>query len=287
MSSQPTDSTHGPIEQALVRLSDGHMMPQLGLGVFKVPDDETRTLVADAIAAGYRAIDTAAFYGNERGVGEGLRACGVPRDELFVTSKLWNDRHGYDATLAAFDETMERLGLDRLDLYLIHWPQPAAGLFVESWKALIRLREEGRVGSIGVSNFRAEDMERIIDDTGVAPVINQIELHPRFQQVELRGWQDENAILTQSWAPLGQARNLDDPTIARIAAKHNRTPAQVVIRWHLDQGIVAIPKASDRRHLVENLSVGGFSLDREDCDAIAALDSEDGRIGPDPTTGPG
>jgi 2,5-diketo-D-gluconate reductase A len=279
-----TDATAAPIEQSLVRLNDGHMMPQLGLGVFKVPDEDAHALVADAIAAGYRAVDTAAIYRNEAGVGAGLRDGTVPRDSLFVTSKLWNTDQGYDGTLRAFDATLERLGLDRLDLYLIHWPVPQAGQFVESWKAMIRLRDEGRVRSIGVSNFREQDLERIIDDTGEKPALNQIELHPRFQQVELRGWLDENGITTQSWSPLGQAQILGDPVIARVAEKHGRSPAQVVIRWHLDQGIFTIPKASDRRHMVDNLSVGGFSLDEEDMAAIAALDSDGGRIGPDPAT---
>lgn len=278
------DTTHAPIEQSLVRLNDGRIMPQLGYGLWTVDPGKTGSLVADAIRAGYRSIDTASAYRNEVGVGEGIRAAEVSRDELFVTTKLFNDEHDYDAALRAFDASLERLGLDHVDLYLIHWPVPTVGKFVDAWKALVRLREEGRAKSIGVSNFRAEDLERIIDDTGVKPALNQIELHPRFQQVELRAWLDENDIATESWSPLGQAKILTDETIARIAAKHGRSPAQVVIRWHLDQGIVTIPRATDRGHMVDNLSVGAFSLDEEDMAAIAGLDDADGRIGPDPST---
>ena len=278
------DTTYAPIEQSLVRLPDGRMMPQLGYGLWTVPAGDTRGLVADALAAGYRSIDTAAIYGNEAGAGQGLRDSGVPRDEIFLTTKLWNDEQGFDTTLAAFETSLETLGLDTVDLYLMHWPVPARGRFVDTWRAMIRLQEEGRVRSIGVSNFRAEDLERIIDDTGVKPALNQIELHPRFQQVELRGWLDENGILTESWSPLGQAKILDDPTIAGIARKHGRSAAQIVIRWHLDQGIITIPRATSRPHMVDNLAVGGFALDDDDMSAIAALDAEDGRIGPDPAT---
>ena len=278
------DTTYDPIEQSIVRLPDGHMMPQLGYGLGGVPAEDTRGLVAEAIAAGYRSIDSAAIYGNEAGAGQGVRDGGVSRDEVFVTTKLWNDQQGFDTTLAAFETSLEALGLDHVDLYLMHWPVPARGRFVETWRAMIRLREEGRARSIGVSNFRAEDLERIIDDTGVKPVLNQIELHPRFQQVELRGWLDENDIRTESWSPLGQAGILGDPTIAGIARKHGRSPAQIIIRWHLDQGIITIPRATTRPHMVDNLSVGGFALDEDDMKAIAGLDAADGRIGPDPAT---
>ncbi|WP_419825623.1 aldo/keto reductase [Sphingomonas sp.] len=279
------DTTYAPIEQSLVRLSDGHMMPQLGYGLWTVDPARTGELVADAIRAGYRSIDTAAYYRNEAGVGEGIRAVGeVSRDELFVTTKLRNDEHDFDAALRAFDTSLGTLGLDHVDLYLIHWPVPSAGQFVGAWKALVRLQEEGRARSIGVSNFREEDLERIIDDTGVKPALNQIELHPRFQRIELRAWMDENGIATESWSPLGQARILDDATIGRIAKKHGRSPAQVVIRWHLDQGVITIPRATTRSHMVDNLSVGGFSLDEEDMVVLAALDDAEGRIGPDPST---
>jgi len=276
------DTTNAPLEQALVRLSDGHMMPQLGFGVFKVDPAEAQALVADAIRAGYRAIDTAMMYKNETGVGAGVRESGTPQDEIFVTTKLWNDDQGHDKTLAAFDASTRRLGLDTLNLYLIHWPHPKADLYVETWKAMVRLQEEGRVKSIGVSNFLPEHLERIIGETGVTPVLNQIELHPKFQQRAIRDFHEQHGILIESWSPLGQSQILKDETIGGIAKKHGKTPAQIVIRWHLDQGILTIPKASDRGHMVDNLAVGGFSLDGDDMAAIAALDEPNGRIGPDP-----
>ena len=276
------DTTNAPLEQALVRLSDGHMMPQLGFGVFKVDPAEAQALVADAIRAGYRAIDTAMMYKNETGVGAGVRDSGTPQDEIFVTTKLWNDDQGHDKTLAAFDASTRRLGLDTLNLYLIHWPHPKADLYVETWKAMVRLQEEGRVKSIGVSNFLPEHLERIIGETGVTPVLNQIELHPKFQQRAIRDFHEQHGILIESWSPLGQSQILKDETIGGIAKKHGKTPAQIVIRWHLDQGILTIPKASDRGHMVDNLAVGGFSLDADDMAAIAALDEPNGRIGPDP-----
>jgi len=273
------DTTNAPLEQALVRLSDGHMMPQLGFGVFKVDPAEAQALVADAIRAGYRAIDTAMMYKNETGVGAGVRDSGTPQDEIFVTTKLWNDDQGHDKTLAAFDASTRRLGLDTLNLYLIHWPHPEADLYVETWKAMVRLQEEGRVKSIGVSNFLPEHLERIIGETGVTPVLNQIELHPKFQQRAIRDFHKQHDIHIESWSPLGQSQILKDETIGGIAKKHGKTPAQIVIRWHLDQEILTIPKASDRGHMVDNLAVGGFSLDADDMAAIAALDDPNG---PDP-----
>lgn len=277
------DTTHAPIEQAVVRLSDGHIMPQLGYGTWQVTEG-TAALVADAIGAGYRSIDTASIYGNEREVGQGIADSGVPRDQLFVTTKLWNDDQGYDSALRACEASLDRLGLDQVDLYLIHWPVPARDLYVDSWKAMIELREQGRVRSIGVSNFLPEHLDRIIAETGVAPVLNQIELHPRFQQEGVRDYHAEKGILIEGWSPLGRGGVLDHPTILAIADKHKRSPAQVVIRWHLDQGNVTIPKAADRRHMIDNLSVGGFSLDEEDMAAIAKMDAADGRTGPDPAS---
>jgi 2,5-diketo-D-gluconate reductase A len=276
------DTTNAPLEQALVRLSDGHMMPQLGFGVFKVPPEETRGIVSDALAAGYRALDTAMIYRNEEGVGQGIVDSGIARDQIFLTTKLWNDDQGYDSALKAFDASLAKLAVEQLDLYLIHWPKPAQDLYVDSWKALVRLREEGRVRSIGVSNFLPEHIERIMGETGVTPVLNQIELHPRFQQRDVRDFHAAHDIRIESWSPLGQAQILKDPVIAGIADKHGRTPAQIVIRWHLDQDIITIPKAADRGHMVDNLAVGGFSLDADDMAAIATLDSPDGRLGPDP-----
>ncbi|PZO90951.1 MAG: oxidoreductase [Sphingomonas sanxanigenens] len=270
--------------QPLISLVDGSTIPQIGLGVWQTPDDVAVAVVSAAIEAGYRHVDTAAIYRNEQGVGEGLRASGVARDEIHVTTKLWNDDQGYDSALKACDESLGRLGIDKIDLYLIHWPSPHRGLYVDSWKALVRLKEEGRVGAIGVSNFAAEHLDRIIDATGVTPALNQIELHPDFQQRALRSLHDDLGIRTESWSPLGQGKLLADPVIARIAAKHGRTPAQTIIRWHIDQGLIVIPKSVTPSRIVENFDVFGFALDAEDLAAIDALDGAGNRIGPDPLT---
>jgi 2,5-diketo-D-gluconate reductase A len=266
-------------EQPKIRLNDGQSIPQLGYGVFLVPPDDTERLVRDALDVGYQAVDTAAFYRNEAGVGRAIRATDR---YIFVTTKLFNDDHGYDRTLQAFDASYDALGLDVIDLYLIHWPVPRQDLYAESWKALIKLREEGRVRSIGVSNFAMAHLERIIHDTGVVPAVNQIELHPHFQQVELRAYHDENAIVTTSWSPLGRGGALSDPAIAAIARKHGRTPAQVILRWHIEHGLTVIPKSSSRARQEENRNIFDFALDKDDMHAIAALDRQDGRIGPDP-----
>ncbi len=271
-------------DQTSIVLDDGHAIPQVGLGVWQVPDDVAAGAVGEALRNGYRHVDTAAIYENERGVGEGLRQSGVAREDVFVTTKLWNENQGFDRTLRAFDESLARLGLDHVDLYLIHWPSPNRGLYVETWKAFVRLREEGRARSIGVSNFTAEHLDRLISETGVAPVLNQIELHPRFQQRALRRAHEERGIATQSWSPLGQGRLLADPAIAGIARRHGRTPAQVIIRWHIDSGLVVIPKSVTPSRIAENIDVFGFRLDQDDLNAIAALDEADGRIGPDPMT---
>ena len=266
-------------DQPRITLNDGIRMPQLGYGVFLVPPEETKRLVKDAIEVGYQAIDTATFYKNEAEVGAAIRESGR---RPFVTTKLWNDHQGYDNALRHFDASYKALGLDVVDLYLIHWPKPKQDLFVESWKALIRLRDEGRVKTIGVSNFTMAHLERIIHDTGVVPAVNQVELHPYFQQVELRAFHDENKIVTTSWSPLGRGGDLDDPVIARIAQKHGKSPAQVILRWHVDNGLTVIPKSSSRARQAENLDIFDFSLDADDMQAISELDRRDGRIGPDP-----
>lgn len=271
-------------DQPYVTLNDGRSMPQLGLGVFQTPPDETAAAVKTALDAGYRSIDTAAIYANERGVGEGVKASGVARGDIFLTTKLWNEHQGYDNALTHYDKSLGRLGLESIDLYLIHWPSPSRGLFVDSWKALVRLKEEGRVGSIGVSNFAPEHLERIIGETGVAPVLNQIELHPAFQQTAWRAANAKHNALTESWSPLGRGAVLDDPTLKAIAAKHGKTVAQVIIRWHLDSGLVVIPKSVTPSRIVENIDVFDFRLDADDMAKIAALDRADGRIGPDPVT---
>lgn len=270
-----------------LKLNDGHDIPQLGFGVWRIADQEAAGLVGKAIAAGYRLIDTAAIYENERGVGEGIHSASIAREELFITTKLWNDRHGYDQALRAFDESMAHLRLDSLDLYLIHWPAPRQDGYVNAWRAMIRLREEGRVKSIGVSNFKADHIQRLAEETGVVPAVNQIELHPRFQQTALRALHASHGIATEAWSPLGQGRSLRDGTLNAIGDKHGKTPAQIILRWHLDNGIIAIPKSATPARIVENIDVLGFRLDAEDMARIAALDSAGGRIGPDPDLFPG
>jgi 2,5-diketo-D-gluconate reductase A len=262
-------------------LTDGRAIPQLGYGLYKVPAADARRLALDAIAAGYRHLDTAAFYGNEREVGEAVRDAPVARDELFVTSKVWKDDNGYDETLRAFDASMARFELETLDLYLIHWPVPSTDRYVDSWRALIRLQQERRVHSIGVANFHAHHIERIVDETGVWPVVNQVELHPWLAQSSLRRFDEAHEIRTEAWSPLARGRVLGDETLARIAAKHDRTPAQVVLRWHVQLGNVVIPKASSPERIRENLDVFGFELDAADLDAIAALETGE-RTGRDP-----
>ncbi len=253
-------------------------MPQFGLGFWRTSQQDAAEVVRTAIDAGYRLIDTAAAYGNERGVGEGLRAAGPDAGPIFVTTKLWNDQQGYDRTLRAFDESLRCLGLDAVDLYLIHWPAPAQGLYVESWRALVRLKQEGKARSIGVSNFEPEHLRRIIGETGVVPVVNQVELHPRFQQRALRAFHARHGIRTQSWSPLGQGGLIRDPTIIEIAARYDKTPAQVIIRWHLDNGLIVIPKSAHAGRIRENIGVFDFRLGPEDLDIIADLDRPDGRV---------
>ena len=265
-----------------IRLNDGRPMPQLGFGVWQVPNHEAKSIVTEAIAAGYRSIDTAAVYGNEEGVGEAVRAASVPREELFITTKLWNNNHGYDAALAAFDESLARLKLDFVDLYLVHWPLPRGEAYLDAWRALIRLREDGRAKSIGVSNFTIPHLKRLMEETGVAPVLNQIELHPGFQQRELRGFHAEHGIATESWSPLGKGALMADETLARIGRNYGKTPAQVILRWHLDNGLIAIPKSATPARIRENIDVFDFTLAPEDMRALAALDDKAGRVGPNP-----
>ncbi|MGW8759919.1 aldo/keto reductase [Streptomyces albidoflavus] len=263
-------------------LNNGVQMPQLGFGVWQVPDDEAFTAVGAALDAGYRSIDTAAAYGNEEGTGKAIARSGIPREELFVTTKLWNSDHGYDAALRAFDSSLEKLGLDHVDLYLIHWPLPAKDTAVDTYKALEKIYSEGRARAIGVSNFLPEHLERLIDATSVIPAVNQIELHPHLQQRAAREYHDEQGITTEAWSPLGQGKGLlEVPAIVAIARKHNVTPAQVVLRWHVQLGNVAIPKSVTPFRIVENIDIFSFELDEEDMAAIRAL-NEDRRLGPDP-----
>lgn len=269
-------------DQPRIPFHDGRSIPQLGLGVWQTPNDGAAAAVQAALAAGYRHVDTASIYGNEEGVGAGLRAAGLPRDQVFVTTKVWNEDQGREAALRAIDASLTRLQLDHVDLLLIHWPSPQRGLYVETWEALVEAQRAGKARSIGVSNFQVEHLDRIIGATGVKPVLNQVELHPRFQQKDLRAAHAERGIVTQSWSPLGQGKLLADPVLARIAARHGRTAAQVVIRWHLDNGLVTIPKSVTPSRIRENFDVFGFRLDAGDLAAIAALDDAQGRIGPDP-----
>jgi 2,5-diketo-D-gluconate reductase A len=257
----------------VVRLNDGHTIPQLGLGVYKVAEHVVADTVRVALEAGYRHVDTAALYRNEAGVGEGIRRAGIPRDELFVTTKVWNDRHGYDETLRAFDESLATLGLDRVDLYLIHWPAPRQDRYVETWSALERIAADGRATSIGVSNFEPHHLDRLLAESGVTPAVNQVELHPWLPQAELRAYDAAHGILTEAWSPLARGRVLGNPVLDRLAAKHGRTPAQVVLRWHLELGNVVIPKSVTPERIRENLDVFGFFLDEDDMEAIAALES--------------
>ncbi|GAA2459890.1 MULTISPECIES: aldo/keto reductase [Streptomyces] len=267
-----------------ITLNNGVSMPQLGFGVWQVPDDEAAKAVGTAIEAGYRSIDTAAIYENEKGTGEAIAASGLPREELFVTTKLWNSEQGHDATLRAFDESLARLGLDYVDLYLIHWPVPSKDLYADTYKAFEKIYADGRAKAIGVSNFLPEHLERLLGETSVVPVLNQIELHPQFQQAEARAFHARHDILTEAWSPLGQGRGLlEVPTIVAVARKHGRTPAQVVLRWHLQLGNVVIPKSVTPSRIQENIDVFDFELDADDLAAFAALD-EGRRLGPDPLT---
>lgn len=263
-----------------VALNDGTSIPQLGFGVFKVPDAHTEAAVTTALEAGYRSIDTAALYRNERRVGRALAASGLPRDELYVTTKVWNDRHGYEETLRAFDESLNELKLDYVDLYLIHWPAPAQDRYVDTWRALIHLREQGLPRSIGVSNFQPAHLRRLVDETGVVPVLNQVELHPFLQQHKVAAANAELGIVTEAWSPLAKGA-LDHPVIAELAERHARTPAQVVLRWHIQLGNVVIPKSVTPSRIRENIDIFDFSLSEQEMARFAPLD-EGRRTGPDP-----
>eukprot|EP01037_Dinobryon_pediforme_P010191 gene10191-10261_t len=271
-------------------LNDGCAMPQLGLGLMRFgAETETAAVMGRAAAAGYRLFDGAAVYGNEAQMGQGLRACGQARGDVFVTTKLWNTQHGRDKPRAALAESLSRLGLDRIDLYLIHWPMPMVDLYVETWRALIDLQAEGLIGSIGVSNHTIDHLRRLIDETGVVPAVNQIEMHPRFQQRALNAFHTEHGIVTQAWSPFGGGGTgavplLAEPVLSQIVAKHACTASQVVLRWLTRSGASAIPKATSDRHLAENLASFAIDLDEADLAAIDGLDSHLGRTGPDPRT---
>jgi 2,5-diketo-D-gluconate reductase A len=265
-----------------ITLNNGSVMPQLGFGVWQVPDDEAASAVSTALEAGYRSIDTAAVYENERGTGRGLAASGVPRDELFVTTKLWNADQGHDSTLRAFDASLDRLGLDYVDLYLIHWPVPEADRYVDTWKAFEKIHSEGRAKAVGVSNFHPSHLRRLLEETGTVPAVNQIELHPHLQQGVPRAFHADHGIATEAWSPLGQGKELlDEPKLRAVAEKYGKTPAQVVLRWHLQTGNVVIPKSVTPSRIRENIDVFDFELDAGDMDEIAGLDTGT-RLGPAP-----
>jgi 2,5-diketo-D-gluconate reductase A len=266
-----------------VRLRGEVEIPQLGFGVFQVPPDATAEVTALALQAGYRHIDTAAAYSNEAGVGQAFRASGLGRDEAFITTKCFNDAHGFDEATRACKASLERLELDYVDLYLIHWPVPAHDRYVETWRAFIELQARGLARAIGVSNFQPAHLERLIEETGVTPAVNQVELHPRFQQAGLRREHEDLGIVTEAWSPLAQGQVLDHPTITRIAEAHGKTPGQVVIRWHLQVGNVVIPKSVTPERVEQNFDVFDFHLSAAEMAAVEALDAGE-RIGPNPDT---
>lgn len=266
-----------------IELHDGVRIPQLGFGLWQVPAEITQKAVEEALAAGYRHFDTAAAYENEEGVGLALAATGIPREEIFVTTKLGNSDQGYDSALAAHQRSLERLRLDRVDLYLIHWPMPSEERWPETWRAFERIRGEGGSRSIGVSNFRVEELERLKEEAELMPTVNQIELHPRLQQAELRAWHADHGVVTEAWSPLAQGRLLEDETIAAIAADRGRNPAQVILRWELQLGNVVFPKSVTPERIRENIDIFDFELGDEEMAAIARLDAGE-RTGPDPST---
>jgi 2,5-diketo-D-gluconate reductase A len=270
----------------LITLNDGNSIPQVGLGVFQTPPEETERAVSTAFEAGYRHVDTAAAYRNERGVGQAIKNAansGLAREDLYITTKLWNADQGYDTTLKAFDRSMEKLSIPYLDLYLIHWPLPSRNTFVDTFKAFSRLRDEGRIRSIGVSNFEADHLRILVDATGIVPTVNQVELHPLFQQEELRETHAQMGIATEAWAPLGQGALLDNPKVTEVAQRHGKTPAQVLIRWHMQLGNIVIPKSVTPERIVSNFDVFDLELSEQDMASISSL-GDGTRLGPDPRT---
>jgi len=266
-----------------VVLHDGIEIPQLGFGVFQVPPDDTEKVVGEALEAGYRHVDTAAAYRNEKGVGKAVANSGIPREQIFVTTKLWNSSQGFDSALETFDKSLGRLGMDYVDLYLIHWPVPSQDRFVDTWRAFERIHDEGRARTIGVSNFRIDDLRRLEAETQKRPTINQVELHPQMQQRELRAWHEQHGIATEAWSPLAQGAVLDDETVTGIARAHGKTPAQTILRWHLQLGNVVIPKSVTPSRIEENFDLFEFTLTEEEMESLTPLDRGE-RTGPDPDT---
>jgi 2,5-diketo-D-gluconate reductase A len=266
-----------------ITLNDGVEIPQLGFGVFQVPPEDTKKATLEALEVGYRHIDTAEMYGNEKGVGEAVAESGIPRDQIFVTSKLNNTFHAREAALGAFDETLETLGFETLDLFLIHWPLPAVGDYVETWKAMEEMKASGRVRSIGVSNFQPAHLQRLFDETETVPSVNQIEVHPYLTNEVARAFNTEHGIFTEAWSPIAQGAVLTDPVITAIADRVSRTPAQVTLRWHIQRGDIVFPKSVTRSRVEENFALFDFELTDDDLAAISGL-NRDERTGPDPDT---
>jgi len=262
-------------------LNNGVTIPQLGFGVFQIPPDATRKATLAALEVGYRHVDTAQMYGNEAGVGQAVRDSGLDRGDVFVTSKLNNSFHAYDDALAAFDKSLAELEFDYLDLFLVHWPMPAVGDFVETWRAMEEIYRSGRSKAIGVSNFQPNHLDRLRAETDVLPAVNQVEVHPYFTQTDVRSYGVEHDIVTEAWSPIAQGKVLDDPTIGRIAERYGKTPAQVTLRWHIQRGDVVFPKSATRSRVEENFAIFDFELGDDDMTDISLLDRDE-RIGPHP-----
>jgi 2,5-diketo-D-gluconate reductase A len=272
------------MNQPYLTLNDGHRIPQLGFGMWKIGDNEAPALVDHAIKSGYRSIDSAQIYENEAGLGRAIAESPVKREELFITTKIWNSEQGFDSTMKSFEVSMQKLKLDYLDLLLIHWPSAFRNLYAETWKALIELQKQKRVRTIGVSNFMPENLEKIIHESGVVPAINQIELHPKFQQKELQAIHARYNIQTEAWSPLGQGTLLSEPVILSMARKHGKSSAQIILRWHIQKNFVVIPKSSTPTRIFENFQIFDFELDASDMDLMEKMDDPMGRVGPNPQT---
>jgi len=267
-----------------ITMNDKMLIPTVGFGTWQISDAEAPKIVEEALEIGYRLIDTAAMYKNEEGIGAALKNTKLKREEIFLATKVWNTDQGYDATLRAMDSSLSKLKTDYLDLYMIHWPAPKQDKYLSSWKALMRLRKEGIAKTIGVCNFNQEQIERLINETGIIPAVNQIELHPHFQQKELRAFHEKHNIVTEAWSPLARGKLFSDEQIVAIAKTHNKTPAQIVLRWHFDNGIIAIPKSSTESRILENIDIFNFSLTPSELTILSTIDNINGRTGPSPDT---